>query len=104
MGATLLGFWAFALCAIPHAVATNSLVLKLALAGIAVLPLMIMAAPAKVSSSCDDLLDQCVANSGLRGRKGSLNLCCSFAAFVLNIFNKLGFLLTQLSVLWPMIG
>ena len=53
MGATLLGFWAFALCAVPHAVATNNLVLKLLLAGIAVLPLMILAAPAKVSSSCD---------------------------------------------------
>ena len=99
MGATLLGFWAFALCAVPHAVATNNLMLKLVLAGIAVLPLMILVAPAKVSSSCDDLLDQCVASSGLRSRKASSNLYCSFAVVVLNTFDKLGLLLTQLSML-----
>ena len=58
MGATLLGFWTFALCALPHAVATDVLSIKFGLIGLAVLPLMILAAPAKVSSSCDDLLDQ----------------------------------------------
>ena len=58
MGATLVGFWAFALCAVPYAVAVSGPTVELALVGTAVLPLLIMAAPAKVSSSCDDLLDQ----------------------------------------------
>lgn len=99
MGATLVGFWAFALCAVPHAVATNNLVLKLVLAGIAVLPLMILAAPAKVSSSCDDLLDQCVASSGLRCRKAVRTSIVHYAVVILKFFNNLDFLLTQLGVL-----
>ena len=99
MGATLLGFWAFALCAVPHAVATNNLVLKLLLAGIAVLPLMILAAPAKVSSSCDDLLDQCVASSGLRCSKALRTSIVHCAIVVVETFINLGFLLTQLGVL-----
>jgi hypothetical protein len=80
----MLGFWAFTLCAVPYAVATDTLAIKIGLAGTAVLPLMILAAPAQVSSSCDDLLDQLNDVSFLGGMPHK-NRCAALRESLMNL-------------------
>ena len=58
MGASVIGFWAFALCLLPTAVAEENLIMNLLLVLLAMFPFMSISGPAHVSSSCDDLLDQ----------------------------------------------
>lgn len=58
MGASLIGFWSFALCLVPTSVASQHTAMSCGLAVCASFPLLTAIAPANVSSSCDDLLNQ----------------------------------------------
>jgi hypothetical protein len=58
MGASMIGFWAFALCLVPTSVATKNTVMNIGLAVCALFPLLTALGPANVSSSCDDMLNQ----------------------------------------------
>ena len=58
MGMATIGCWSFTLGLLPTAVAKEHTTLLVVLALIAILPVMIALAPANVSSSCDDLLQQ----------------------------------------------
>ena len=58
MGVSILGFWALALCLVPTSIASNNREMQVGLGLVALFPIMILIAPANVSSSCDELLNQ----------------------------------------------
>ena len=58
MAMTVMGCWTCALCTVPSAVATENPLLCCATVVLLLVPFMVALAPANVSSSCDDLLDQ----------------------------------------------
>jgi hypothetical protein len=58
MGASVLGFWTFALCLVPTSIAAHNIPMQVGLGLAALFPLLIMIGPANVSTSCDDLTEQ----------------------------------------------
>jgi len=58
MGQAIICCTMFALCMLPHAVARHSVTWGVVCVLVTTLPVMILWAPAAVSSTCDDLLDQ----------------------------------------------
>ena len=58
MGISTIGCWGFVLGLLPRAVSAQHTGLNIALVAIAVFPVMTALAPATVSSTCDDLLNQ----------------------------------------------
>ena len=66
MGMTVIGCWACALCTVPSVVATESSFLLFCTVVLFLVPFIVALAPANVSTSCDDLLDQ-INDLGLVG-------------------------------------